>query len=272
MGIWQRRRLGTHLRGLRTAAGLDAGAASAALQWQPHKLERLEAGLAGIRRADYKELVAAYGAEPEEALLAGTRDWWAPYSDDIGDDYETMLILEESAVRIRTQTAGLIPGLFQTRGYAAGLLGTRRDQPWPRMERLVRLRLERARVLSGDIGPEVEAVIDEAALRRPVGGAAGMRAQYQHLIELAHRPRVTILVRPFAAPPFREAGFTFHLFALPEEPGGINSVVQLEEFDREYFEWTAAEVDRYADAFDRSRAGALDPDASIVFLTRLAAR
>lgn len=273
MGIQERRELGAYLRHRREGAGLDPDTVAVQLGWPAVRIERLELGLVTVRRADLRELLCLYGAEVEVApvLLEGTRGWWTAYSDEIDVDYETLLILEESAVRLRTYSAGLIPGLLQTRGYAAGLMGTRRDQPWPRMQRFVELRLARARVL-GTGSLEMVTVIDEAALHRPVGGSAEMRHQFEHLITMARRPGVTILVRPFTAEPFREARFTFHIFDLPADAKADASAVQLEEFDREHFEWNTMEVARYRRAFARAECDALDPAASVEFISGLVSR
>ncbi len=271
MGIQDRRRLGAYLRRLRENTVLTPDKAAAALGWPALRIERLEAGLATVRRPDFRELLSLYGAgeEPPLGLLQGTRGWWTAYSDEIDVDHETMLILEESATRIRSYSAGLIPGLLQTRGYAAGLMSTRHDQPWSRMEVLVELRVERARVLrTGSL--DMQAVIDEAALHRPVGVPVVMRRQYEHLISMARRPGVTILVRPLAAEYFSEARFTFHIFDLATSLVAAESAVQLEEFDREHFEWSPAETARYQSAYSRAERGALDQNASIEFIAKLA--
>ncbi|MFC0037134.1 DUF5753 domain-containing protein [Actinomadura rayongensis] len=274
MGIHELRRLGTHLGRLRGSAARNTAEAAAVLGWPTARMVRFEAGLATIRRTDLMELVGFYGADPTPALalLDGTRGWWNRYSDEIDTDCETLLILEDSAASLRTHHAGLVPGLLQTRAYTAALIGTRRDQPWPRLEKLVDLRQERARVL-GRGGMEMTGLIDEAALRRPVGGPAVMREQYEHLIAMSRLPGVNVLVRPLTAEPCRAVRFSFHVFDLRvgDDGSAEDAAVQLELLDREHFEWNALEVASYRRAFARAERDALDADASADFLAGLAA-
>jgi len=271
MGTRERQRLGAQLHRLREAAAVTLAEAAFELSWPPERILRLEAGLATIRRADFKELLSFYSADVDASLrlLEGTSGWWTQYSDELDTDGETLLILEDGANLVQSHHPGLIPGLLQTRAYTAALVGTRADQPWGRLERLVELRQERGRVLrNGSL--KLVAVIDEAALRRPVGGPTVMREQYQHLISAITGLGVTIRIRPLVAEPFREVCCTFHIFKLSESTRLGHTVVQLELLDREHFEWDAKRIVRYQDAFARAQRGALDADASVEFLAELA--
>ncbi|MBA9002985.1 DUF5753 domain-containing protein [Thermomonospora cellulosilytica] len=269
----RRRRLGHALHALRRRAALDLDEAAAVLGWTAQRLGSLEAGLATIRRADVKELLAVYGAGDEDdarvlELLEGTSGWWAPYSDLVDDAFETLLVLEEGADRLSSHQAGLIPGLLQTRDYAWELISTMSDQPLDRVERLVELRQARRKALERRPRPQVTVVLDEAALRRPVGGPAVMRAQYERLIAVAQEPELTLRVRPLNAGPHRATSFTFHLFEFTAD----RPMVQTELLDREQFIRCAEKIALYREAFGRALAGALDPGESVEFIAGLAAR
>jgi hypothetical protein len=116
--------------------------------------------------------------------------WWSKYDDILSDWFETYLDLEAAASVIRTFELQFIPGLFQTEAYAREviLLG-RRAAPAEEIDRRVSLRLKRQELLTNPQPPRVWAVIDEAALRRPVGGLPVMRGQLDRLIEVAQRRR-----------------------------------------------------------------------------------
>jgi hypothetical protein len=201
-------------------------------------------------------------------LLEGTAGWWTQYSDLIDDTFETLLVLEESADRLSSHLAGLIPGLLQTREYSWELIGTKTDQPLDQVERLVELRQARRQALDREPRPLVTVILDEAALRRPVGGTAVMREQYEWLIAAAGKPGLNLQVRPLTAGPHRATGFTFHLFDFVSD----RPMVQIEMLDREYFIDSAVKIERYRDAFSQALAGALDPVDSVRFISGLAAR
>ncbi|GLZ12589.1 transcriptional regulator [Actinomadura sp. NBRC 104425] len=269
----RRRRLGHALRALRRQAALDLDEAAGCIGWTGRRLGSLEAGLATVRRADVKELLALYGVAGGDAghvlaLLDGTAGWWAPYSDLVHDDFETLLVLEEGADRMSTHQAGLIPGMLQTRDYSWELITTMSDQPLDRIERLVELRQARRRALDRHPRPRMTVLIDEAALRRPVGGPEVMRGQFERLVAAAREPEMTLLVRPLDAGPHRAATFTFHLF----EFAGDRPIVQSELFDRVEVVHADRQIALYREAFAKALEGALSPDESVSFIAELADR
>ncbi|MDL4815152.1 helix-turn-helix domain-containing protein [Actinomadura opuntiae] len=263
----RRKRLGRALRTARERAGRDLAEAAAPLGWTAERLGALEEGLVTIRRADAKELLTGYGAADAAtlALVEGTAGWWTPHSDLVDEPLEKLLVLEDGMARLRSHQAGLVPGLLQTPDYAWELMVTMSDQPLDRVQRLVDLRRARARAFTREPRPQVTVVLDEGALRRPVGGPAVMRRQYRHLIETGRLPGADVRVRPFDAAPHHASGLTFHVF----EFTGDGPVVQLELLDREELIRSEREVALYRDAFDLALAGALSREESVAFLQEL---
>jgi hypothetical protein len=166
-----------------------------------------------------------------------------------------------SAAAIDTFGALLVPGLLQTAEYARTvLLALRPDLPAEQIERRVELRMARQSILAGDDPPTLRAVLDEALLRRPVGGRAAIRRQLHHLAEAAARPNVRLQVLPFGvgAHPGMDGAFTVFRFPKPTDP----EVVHLEHTTGDLYLETAEETARYAAAFDELSAAALEPDES----------
>ncbi|GAA2719199.1 DUF5753 domain-containing protein [Actinocorallia aurantiaca] len=264
----RRRELGQALRLRRERAGVAPAEAAAQVGWSALRLERMEDGLATIRRVDARALLELYGADDVEALVSvAAGGWWAGYADLVDDSFETLLIAEESANRMYSHHAGLVPGLLQTREYAWELMATLSDQPLDRVEQLATLRAERGRVLRRGTGLEAVFVLDEAALLRRVGGPGVMRAQYRRLAELATAPGIALHVRPMAAGPHRATDLTFHVF----EFAAVASMAQHEWLDREHFTRSPEDVARYLTLFESARAGALSREDSRDLLDRLAA-
>ena len=143
--------------------------------------------------------------------------WWHRYNDLLPTWFQAYVGLEEAAARIRTYEVQFVPGLLQTKEYAravitAGAAGLGAEE----IARRVDLRLERQRVLDRPDGPVFWAVIDEAALRRPIGGAEVMRAQLEHLAELMRQPNITIQIMPFSFGGHSAEGGAFSILRFPD--------------------------------------------------------
>jgi len=132
----------------------------------------------------------------------------------------------------------------------------------------VELRIRRQRVLSRPGAPALDVILDEAALRRPVGDAGVMHEQYERVLRVSAEPNVAIRIVPFPAGPSRASGLGFHVFSLRGED---SAVVQLELLDREYYAEVAEEVERYIAAFEHASELALSADHSREFIAALLA-
>ena len=179
--------LGGQLRRLREAAGITPDRAGYEIRASRSKISRVEHGRVSFKERDVADLLTLYGVTDEQerqhmlslAQQANSPGWWARYDDVMPDWFETYVGLEQATSLIRTYELQFVPGLFQTEDYARAVtvLGHRAASP-AEIDRRVSLRLKRQQILSGDeTGPKVWAVIDESALRRPLGGRDVMRAQ-----------------------------------------------------------------------------------------------
>jgi Domain of unknown function (DUF5753) len=152
----------------------------------------------------------------------------------------------------------MIPGLLQTEDYARALIGggpleLDRDE----VDRLVEVRMTRQQVLARDDRPQLWAILDEAVIRRAVGGGAVTAAQLEHLIEAGEQGRTTIQVVPYSvgAHPGQLGPFIILGFAEPAEP----EVVYMETVGGNLYVDKPEEVRLYITAFDHLRAVALSP-------------
>ena len=156
------------------------------------KISRLEHGRVSFKPRDVADLLTLYGVTNEQtragllslAEQANAQGWWAKYSDILPDWFEAYLGLEAAASLIRSFELQFVHGLFQTQGYARAVtvLG-HKAAPAEEIDRRVSLRMKRQDLLHSPDAPRVWSVMDEAALRRPVGGAQVMRGQLDRLIE-----------------------------------------------------------------------------------------
>src|SRR5437762_5000686 len=195
--------LGAQLRRLREAKGITREEAGRLIRGSESKISRIELGRVGFKQRDVADLLTLYGVvgEPERAALltlageANKPGWWQPYGDLLPTWLQTYLDLEAAATLIRTYEVQFVPGLLQTDAYARAviLLGHEAEDR-AEIDRRVGLRMARKRLLTRPDAPQLWAVIDEAVLRRPIGGAQVMREQIEVLIEASADRKITRLI------------------------------------------------------------------------------
>jgi hypothetical protein len=275
-GTVLRMMLGARLRGLREAAGISPEKAGYTIRASRSKISRMEHGRVGFKERDVADLLALYGvADPQVsagmlslAKRANAPEWWAKYGDILPDWFEAYLGLEEAASLIRAYELQFVQGLFQTEAYARAvtLLG-HRAAPAAEIDRRVNLRMKRQDLLTSAEPPRMWAVMDEAALRRPLGGRKVMRAQLSHLIEVAELPHVTVQVMPFNRGGHAGAGgsFTVLRFGEPDLP----DVVYIEQLLSALYLERRTDVDHYAEVMNRLSAEALTPADTARFLSEI---
>jgi len=200
--------LGAQLRRLREAKRISLEEAGNVIRASHSKISRLETGRVGFKDRDITDLLTFYGVADEAdrqamrdlAARANAQGWWHDYSDVLPTWFEAYVGLEEAATQVRAYEVQFVPGLLQTGEYARAvtLLGYP-NAPAREVDRRVGLRLARQVVFTRPTPPNIWVVLDEAVLRRPIGGPEIMRAQIRHLIDMAQRPNVTIQVIPFHA-------------------------------------------------------------------------
>ena len=269
--------LGAQLRRLREARGVTREEAGYAIRASESKISRMELGRVSFKRRDIEDLLTLYGIDDKDdretflgwTATANAPGWWHKYGDVLPPWFQAYVGLEADASLIRTYEVQFIPGLLQTEDYARAvvLLGHSAD-PKAEVEQRVRLRMDRQKLLTRASPPRLWAVIDEAALRRPIGGQEVMRDQLNHIATMATLPNVTLQVIPFEHGGHAAAGgaFTFLRFADQELP----DVVYIEQLIGALYLDKREEVDRYLEAMERLCVEAETPAASADTLARMA--
>jgi transcriptional regulator with XRE-family HTH domain len=268
--------LGIQLRRLREAKGLTPEQAGYEIRASRSKISRVEHGRVGFKERDVTDLLSLYGVTDDQerqrmlalARQANDQGWWAKYDDIMPDWFESYVGLEQATSLIRTYELQFVPGLFQTDDYARAVtvLG-HRAAPAGEIERRVGLRMQRQELLARDDTPRIWAVIDESALRRPVGGRDVMRAQLRHLVDVTEFPRVTLQVMPFSRGGHPAAGgsFTVLRFAEPDLP----DIVYIEQLTSALYMDRRDEVDHYMEVMNRLSAEAETPADTASMLRKI---
>ncbi len=271
-----RRQLGAELRRLRDRAGRTAADMAAELGWSESKLSRIETAAIGIRDPDLHRLLDLYAVAAKERTrlftLAGQarqRAWWEAYGNALPDPYEAYIGFEAEAVSISTYEAQVVPGLLQTAEYASAVTqadGVFEDREV--IEQRVAVRMARQAVLTREQPPKLWAILDEAALRRPIGGPDVQRRQLLRLVEASEQPMITIQVLPFSVGAHRALAGSFVVleFAGPAE----HALAHSEGMTGGVFRTKPEEVRSYLKSFESLRAQALSPADSVEFLTGVA--
>lgn len=252
----RRMQVAYELTRLRRAAGLSQDQAGEAIRATGSKISRVESAEVGVRERDVADLLTAYGvtdADKREALLLLVREsrkpgWWHLYRDALPSGFELYVGLEEAAKLIRVYEPQFIPGLLQTEAYMRAIL--RADHPEPSasdVDGSVTLRLARRKVLDGRQVPRLHFVLEEAVLRRLVGGRPTMRDQLGYLIDQTSSPVMTIQVMPFSAGAHSTMFAAFHIFELPALP----RIVYSENMTSCFYLDEVEDTDPYVRAFKR---------------------
>lgn len=273
--VLDRRRLAAELRRLRSAAGKTIYDVAESMECSSGKISRIETGAVRARLQDVREMLDLYGvsgAKREELLglvrLSRQKPWWNAYSDVVPPGSGMLYGLETAAATINEHSAALVPGLLQTVGYAEALIGSPSAASAETVRRRVELRMRRQELLGRPEGPAFTAVIGEAALREPIGGAEVMAEQLRHLAAMSRRRRVTILVRPFGAGRTPAVGSSFVIFGFADP--AYDKVVYVEQLTRNSFIEETNEVEFYESVFADIRKCTLNATESASMLTELA--
>ncbi|GAA2148144.1 helix-turn-helix transcriptional regulator [Kitasatospora kazusensis] len=269
----RRMQLGSQLRRLRESRGVTREDAGYSIRGSESKISRMELGRVGFKQRDVADLLTLYGVDDEAeraALLdlvgdTNTPAWWHAYSDVVPPWFQTYLGLEEAARTISSYEVQFIQGLLQTEDYARAVivLGNPAAPP-EEIERRVAVRMRRQHLLLAEDGPDILAIVDEAALRRPCGGPEVMRRQLHRLVELAALPRLTVQVLPLGSGGVAAQVGAFSVLGFPGPD--LADLVYLEQFTTALYLDKPAEVAEYASAMERVRAESLSPDRTLALL------
>jgi hypothetical protein len=278
-GFVLRMLLGSQLRRLREAASITPEQAGYEIRASRSKISRMETGRVGFKARDVADLLVLYGVEGEQERSrfldlverSGRADWWTRYSDILPDWFENYLGLESASSTIRTFEIQFVHGLFQTEDYAQAVtrLG-HQAAPMVQIERRVGLRVKRQDLLTRANPPRIWSVMDEAVLRRPVGGPAVMRAQLHRLLEVAKMPQVTLQVVPFARGGHAGAGGSFTVLRFEEQ--FLPDVVYIEQLTGAVYLEQRGDVEHYLEVMDQLSGEALTPVATARFIEQVASQ
>ncbi|MFB7723391.1 helix-turn-helix domain-containing protein [Nocardia sp. NPDC058058] len=265
--------VGGQLRKLREENGITREAAGEHIRGSHAKISRLELGRTGFKERDIRDLLTLYKVddlgEREQFLdlvrKANEPGWWHRYSDLLPQWFETYLGLEYAAKSIRTYEGQLIPGLLQTPDYARSIVALGHDEDG---ERRVSLRRHRQELLTRPSAPSFWAVLDEAVLHRPVGGAAVLRDQIHQLIELSKLPNVTIQILPYTAGGHAAAGSSFTMLRFAEME--LPDIVYLEQLTSALYLDRRADLELYRQVMDQLSVQAEAPERSRKLLAEIA--
>jgi transcriptional regulator with XRE-family HTH domain len=269
--------LGAQLRRLREAVGISPEEAGYEIRASRSKISRMETGRVGLKLRDIEDLLTLYGVADELArnkviALAGRSrepEWWTQYNDILPDWFENYLGLESAAVSIRSFETQFVPGLLQTEEYARAVTRLGHQTALAgEVERRVGLRMARQELLARRPPPRVWALMDEAVLRRPIGGVAVMRAQMRRLVEAAGLPGVRLQVVPFARGGHAAAGGSFSILRFEERD--LPDVVYVEQLTSAVYLGQRADVEHYLEVVDQLSGEALTPVDTIRFLDQVA--
>jgi transcriptional regulator with XRE-family HTH domain len=273
----RRRRLGTELRRLRDSAGYKLEEVAGMLGVAPSTLSRIETGKAPTKSAYLSRLLELYqvtDAGQRQILVDMAREghrkgWWAAYDDVLPSGLGVYVGLEAEASGLRSYEIGVVHGLLQTTDYARAILRASAPRHTAdQIERLVDLRMERQRRLDDDPPLDLWVIHDEAVIRRTVGGPVVMRHQLAHLLVAAGLPGVTLQVLPFdtGAHAGHDGPFSIVEFHDRSDP----EVVYVESTAGPIYLEKDREIRASAEVFDRLRAAALPPEASLDLISKAA--
>ncbi|MGX1914682.1 helix-turn-helix domain-containing protein [Streptomyces phaeochromogenes] len=271
----RRRKLGAELRALRARAGLKSGEAARLVGWHQSKVSRIETGRSGVKPTDVELLLDAYDVRDAElrellVVLAGSDDngrhhWWHAYRGLLPSTYSDFISLESQASVMRTLENSVVPGLLQTPEYAREVtLAAVDGAPDDKVDALVEVRLARQDVLRSNPPLRLSAVLDEAALRRTVGGPEVMARQLEHLGEAAQLPHVRIQVLPFGVGAHVGVTGPFVIFSFPSTSD--LDVVVLDHLTSSLYLERKEDLQAYSEAFDSLQVHALSPEETLDFI------
>jgi transcriptional regulator with XRE-family HTH domain len=271
----RRRELGYLLRHLRTDRGLTVEEVAERAMFSATKLSRLETGRVGASPRDIRDLCLVYGitdTAERERLTALAREgkqraWWQQY--DL--PYETYVGLETEAATISDYNTDIVPGPLQIEAYARAVIRAG-DPPLDdaAIDQRTEARMRRQTLLTRNDTPlsRYNAIVDEGALRRPVGGASVMQAQLAHIIEVSSLPKVAFQVIPLAvgAHPGLQSNFVILEFRNPT----VNDVIYVEGAIGNIYLESYADLSRYKRMLSQLHSIALDPEGSVAMVARIA--
>ncbi|HEY2579444.1 MAG TPA: helix-turn-helix transcriptional regulator [Streptosporangiaceae bacterium] len=268
--------LGSQLRNLRESKRISRDDAGYTIRASGSKISRMELGRVSFKERDITDLLTLYGVDDpgERAALvdlarqANSPGWWHKYSDVLPDWFQVYVGLEEAASLIRVYELQFVPGLLQTTDYARAVVQLgQRGASGEEIEHRVSLRVERQKLLAKPNPPHLWVIMDEAVLRRPIGGAEVMRGQLEQLIAVAKDPHITLQVMPFRAGGHAAESGPFTLMRFPEFD--LPDVVYIEQMTSALYLDKREDVERYTEVMERLGVESDPPERTTDILNRI---
>ncbi|ROT32693.1 helix-turn-helix transcriptional regulator [Micromonospora sp. HM5-17] len=269
------RRLGIALRHAREAAGFTLEQAADEINSTRSTLSRYENAQTIVSPATVRALLTLYQRPESEiedmvqlAKEARKPGWWVSYSYILDRRTIDFIAVEAEATAIANFEPSVVPGLLQTPEYIRAIMrGGPHTLADDEVEQRVQIRLGRQERLKEPDPPIFDAIVDEGALLRPVGGEAVMAAQLRSLLKTSELPNVTIQVIPLRAGYHRGTRGSLHIleFADPEDPilASVETVAGQLILDRPHDLRTCTKI------MEHLRAVALSPAESRDTINRL---
>jgi len=271
--------LGSQLRKLREAKGITREEAGYLIRASESKISRMELGRVSFKERDVVDLLAMYGVnDPDDrtALVTLAREanspgWWHKYSDVLPEWFSVYVGLEEAASLLRVYEVQFIPGLLQTPDYTRAIVERGQSgAPAEEIERRVALRGTRQEILAKPGAPRLWAVVDEAALRRPIGGRAVMRGQLERLIAATEEPNFTLQIVPFESGGHAAEGGAFTIMRFPEPE--LPDVVYVEQLTSALYLDKREDVEKYSEVMDQLSVESEPPERTAAMLREIIAQ
>jgi transcriptional regulator with XRE-family HTH domain len=259
--------LGAQLRRLRESANVSREDAGYHIRASGSKISRMELGRVSFKERDVADLLEFYGVSEtteRDSLIQLTREanampWWQKYQDVVPDWFGVYVGLEEAAQLIRLYEVQFVPGLLQTEEYARAVVMQGAPGIGPdEVERRVAVRMGRQKLLSRDNPPRLWAVVDEAALRRPMGGRDVLAAQIERLMDAVGEPNITLQIMPFRYGGHGAEGGAFTIMRFPE--ADLPDMVYMEYLTGALYLDKPDEVERYAAVMERLSVAGTSPE------------
>lgn len=268
------RRVARELKRLRKEHRLTGDEVCRLLGWDTSKLSRMENANMRTTSGEVMELLEVYGVTgPDRRELiqlareARKKGWWQDYTDEVKTGFSDYLALEDEARTYRAYDVQLIPGPFQTEEYMRAIYRGARPRTEAEIQRMVEVRLARKKRLTSSTAPlHVIQIIEEATLRRIVGGRETMCGQLDHLLELGELANVSVQVVPYRAGVHAAIDGPFILLTFD----GYPDVLYIEHLMGCLYLEKLEETTRGSLVFDHLRASALNTSDSRTLIKEVA--
>lgn len=267
--------LGHELRSRREQRGISREEAGNRIRASASKISRMELGRVGFKLRDIEDLLKLYGADRrtikemlEVAKESNKPGWWKEYGDSLHKWLTHYIGFEEAADQIRIYESQFVPGLLQTEEYAREVIFNGVEVEAVAEQRL-EARLKRQRRVETDDTMRMWVILDEAAVRRPIGiatkGPGVMRRQIEHLIRLSTtKDNITLQIIPFEVGAHAAEAGSFTLLRYSDYE--LADMVYLERLHDGELNDKRSVVEAYTKAMTRLSVSAATPDETVELL------